>query len=431
MKNWFGWGKAEAKKEVQQPTSQQDPVVSSESCNTAHEGTEKVPAVETIETTTIDNETLNTTTVKEKATWKSLDELIQANILQYIPLVPKLLVVSRVNKTLKTLITAELHHGSKGKNSILDTANDDQEGRAFSYVLDHLRFEILQASLGNVSSEAKRIVKEPGDLYLLRHGGLMNDLMSLNAAVYSYWDTTPSRPNEGIIHWMEASVEASSTNTTLPPLSRYINTAFYRDVRHFKDDRIYGNFIFIFDTFSGSILVEMKTKKVYKVLGIRDSIGALVGERKPFQMFSAVIGAELVMTILPWNGDIVYDGLMACKKSKVSPDILKQAIRMYVNAVDNGNLIVTLPRLSSSAPSSSSSSRNRLGSKKAVYSGPSPESLKITLSIELDSIKSLPTDDREFMWVFRRHGYTERENPDHLVTVLSSLMSRGWFLKYI
>ena len=175
----------------------------------------------------------------------------------------------------------------------------------------------------------------------------------------------------------------------------------------------------------------------------------------------------------------MYDGLMACKKSKVSRDELRQviqkdkstgqgtdcvflhipnqqttnnkdptstntdphsffllfclasqALRMYINAVDSGNLIITLPRLASSAPSSSSSSRHQTSRKKAAYSGPSPESLKITLSLELGCIKSLPTDNKELMWVFRRHGYSERENPDHLVTVLSSQMSRGTFSKY-
>ena len=115
----------------------------------------------------------------------------------------------------------------------------------------------------------------------------------------------------------------------------------------------------------------------------------------------------------------------------VANKLASQAIRIYINAVDGGNLIVTLPRLSSSAPSSSSSSsRNHTSRRKVAYSGPSPESLKITLSIELDCIKKLPTDNRELMWVFRRHGYNERENPDHLVTVLSSMDNRGRFLLF-
>ena len=339
MKSWFGWGKKDGGNSSEELSSQQDTsaAAAAAEANTAptvvlSETTRKevkpIDATEVI-ACNMDKEKVEIPDNKEKAGWKCLDELIQVHILQYISLVPKLQAVALVNKTLNSLIKAELHQASKGKNSILDTVNDDQEGRAFSYVLDHLRFEILQAGLGNVSREARRIVKESGDLYLLRHGGLMNDLMSLNAAVYSYWDTTPSRPDEGIIYWMEKSVEASSNDATLPPLSRYINASFYRDVRHFKDDRVYGTFILLFDTTSGSILVEMKSKKVYKVLGIRDSIGALVGVRKPFQMFSVLIGAELIMTILPWNGDIVYDGLMACKNSKVSRDILRQVNKRH------------------------------------------------------------------------------------------------------
>ena len=320
MKSWFnkfGWGGGKNEQSQESSSSDEEeaegqetppPEVDEKHDETIASASKEAPVVllETDEKKTSDEVEKQDEAIdscdekKEKVGWNSLDDLILAHILEYISIVPKVQVVAMVNKILNTLVKAALHQGSKGNAGTLDKANDDQEGRAFSYVLDHLRFEVLQAGLGNVSSEARRIAKEPGDLYLLRHGGLMNDLMSLNAAIYSYWDTTPSRPDEGVIYWMEKAVEASSTDSSLPPLSRYINTSFYRDVRHFKDDRVYGSFILLFDTPSGSILVEMKSKKVYKVLGIRDSIGTLVGARKPFEMFSALIGAELIMTILPW-----------------------------------------------------------------------------------------------------------------------------------
>jgi hypothetical protein len=171
-------------------------------------------------------------------------------------------------------------------------------------------------------------------------------------------------------------------------------------------------------------LVDQGFKKVYRVLGIRDPLGYLVGARDPFSVYSKVLGMDIMLTLLPWNGDIVYDGLVVCG-SRVSNGDVKRAIRAYVKAVDSGTLITSFARNKETVKlmKKPGTLKQKLLSQKSHYSGPNPDRLKVTLSVKLASLAALPLVPSETLWVFRRHGYSERENPHHGVTVLSASQS--------
>lgn len=347
-----------------------------------------------------------------KKQWKDMDDLIRRRVFSYLGLQSKVQCLLLVDKSCHRLVNDELSGGTKGKLGKLDTANDDLEGQSLTCLLDYLRYWILKAGLGHVSKETRAIVKKPKDMYLLRHSGLMEDLLSLNASVYSYWDSSPAAPDEGCVNWVEECLEQIVGGT---PHDRHMKACFYRDVIYFKEERVFNHFMLLFDTPGGAILVEKGFKNVYRVLGIRDTIGYVVGARDPFSCYSRILGVDIITTLLPWNGDIVYDGLVACGSTVTKGDV-KKAIRAYVDAVDRGTLITSFSRTIKKVGMT-----QKLRNKKSnSYSGPSPDRLKVTLSIQLDCLTAIPLKPSEVMWVFRRHGYTEQTNPMHGVSVISS-----------
>jgi hypothetical protein len=161
---------------------------------------------------------------KGKKQWKDMDDLILRKIISYLGLQSKVQQLLVVNKKCSQLVKDELSSGTHGKFGKLDTVNDELEGQSLTRVLDYLRYWILRGGLGNPSKEARAIVKAPNDMYLLRHSGLMTDLQSLNAAVYSYWDSSPATPDEGCVNWVEECLDQWVVCTAQ---EQYLKDCFY------------------------------------------------------------------------------------------------------------------------------------------------------------------------------------------------------------
>jgi hypothetical protein len=236
----------------------------------------------------------------------------------------------------------------------------------------------------------------------------MEDLQRMNVGVYSYWDRSAADSKYGVINWFES---IAPENNWLEP--------FKRDVRFFKQDRVFGEFILLFDTPSGAILVSDDYQRVFLALGIRDSIGYVMGAREPFEQFSRLIGMPITTTLLPWQDMVVYDGLLHTPRVSVTKKGLKKALRAFMKAVDTGTLITALPR---KPLPPQSGAKSPAAATASAAPGVNIADLKIRLQSKINTIASMRTYDseKEGAWVFRRHGYTRAENPHFLVTVISS-----------
>lgn len=107
----------------------------------------------------------------------------------------------------------------------------------------------------------------------------------------------------------------------------------------------------------GTILVSNDFRKVYLVLGIAQSIGEVyvdqtIGQRQLFDHpfpdlclhnppFS---GLCVVTTLLPWQGKIVYDGIVCGIPLPLGRKLVYRTLcRVYKEAVDKGKVISSLP----------------------------------------------------------------------------------------
>ena len=145
--------------------------------------------------------------------WKDLDFPVRMHILKFVGLKQSLTCMALVDKSLRDVVKQALVLGSKGVDAKLDIPHDEVEGQTLSGWLEQLRFNVFAAGLGSISKGAEEIIKSPADLYLMRHSGMLNDLLILNSAIYIYWDTTPTNPDQDIIH-MNQSVKSDTEPTT-------------------------------------------------------------------------------------------------------------------------------------------------------------------------------------------------------------------------
>lgn len=120
----------------------------------------------------------------------------------------------------------------------------------------------------------------------------------------------------------------------------------------------------------------------------------------------------MTATLLNWQGVIVYDGLMM-SAAMASKGKIKEALKAYTDAVDQSILIAQLVK--------------KTGSLKEI---PVPvvdpdevRRLKLELSPKLEAIRKEKCRKRTGPFdiiIFRRVGYTEEKNPDHMVTIFGN-----------
>jgi hypothetical protein len=191
-----------------------------------------------------------------------------------------------------------------------------------------------------------------------------------------------------------------------------------KDVKYWNNDRVYGNFFVLFERPDGTIVVSNDCKKVYLVLGLANSLAKPILRNggtviKKYNLHSPNVAMVVCLTLLNWEGKICYDGLIAASHEKPSIKLIKKAIKAYINAVDKGKLITSI----SKTPVPSTDTSN---TKPAAP--PSVEMLE-KLKPALANIKAMSEvrgNGPPTMWVFRRHGYTPRENPNNIISIISS-----------
>jgi len=135
--------------------------------------------------------------------------------------------------------------------------------------------------------------------------------------------------------------------------------------------------------------VSVDFKSVYLVLGMGNSIAEATGTR-----LGTLIGISASLTLLPWHGRIVYDGLMLCSGQRTSQVVLKKLVGKYATAMDKGNIIRSLPMVEP----------EKLTGGLAL-SAADLHDLKVQHSVELSALRAAPSMTPS-SWVFRRHGYS-------------------------
>ncbi len=244
----------------------------------------------------------------------------------------------------------------------------EKEGRMICAVLDVLRYAVYDLGMQSLSPAASKVVKSMNDLQTLRPMGLHEDLARLNVGVYSYWDRAAA--TEGVYPYFLGCVEANPHMNFAPAVER--------DVKYWRDSRVFGDFYLLFDRQDGAILLSNDFQKVYLVQGLAQTIGSAIPADKQTPQVKSLIpfhggfrGRKISTTLLNWQDQIVYDGLMMHLGVMTSAQI-KKAVKSYCKAVDKHTLITSLKKkLVVAATPLSSSGKAGLAAKASLPLCPS------------------------------------------------------------
>jgi hypothetical protein len=280
----------------------------------------------------------------------------------------------------------------------IETARLPEEvARPFAFILDILRFACLHMDLvSGISVDAQTMVGSPSDMHLLRASHLYDDLLKCNTAMYTHWDFQYSGQAGAYSYLLQtAEMNMGQPDTTW--------IEFIDEVRFWKDNRIHDCFYVYKERSDGTVVISQDMTRVYLVQGIRDSLGDIFirsGRSLPVQGYT---------TLLPFQHKLVYDGLFRGIFTDVNKDTLKKLHGAYEGAVDQRAVIHTLDgRMVPPSESPGISANSPL--QKVQLSSRHREALV--------NSRRAPEGDPSGMWVFRRFGYSEASNPNHLIVVL-------------
>jgi len=184
----------------------------------------------------------------------------------------------------------------------------------------------------------------------------------------------------------------------------------------------------------GTIMIDKKTKKVYLVVGMAQSVGelfpssTLCWNTAPFQdmyFHGSLIGLVVNTTLINFDGKITYDGCVI-GKSDPKPTNVKRLLKLYITAVERGEIISSLPLVMNKAviiPKALKASFSESTNKILAELAKTPSEINMTVNLQDPKERSkLKTEgmEKDSYFVFRRHGYSEKTNPNHLLTVMTS-----------
>jgi hypothetical protein len=268
-------------------------------------------------------------------------------------------------------------------------------GRPFCMILNMLRYGVYTLGLaGKLSPTALQLLAQGQRVDTLLQMGMHADAASLNANVFSYWESDFSaRPDSGVFNYLK---ETGKLNPKMK-LEQHLS-----QIEHWPQSRVHGSFYMLLERTDGTVIISADRTKVYLTQGILSSLGNLLlrsGQHFP---------CPVIATFLPFHGYVAFDGLVAGAPPITSGNERKKLYRAYCKAVDEGTLITSLP-LVPTPP-------------RTAIPVEVPE-LNAAQTRMLQRLKALskPSDpEKSLSWVFRRFGYTELENPDHLITIIGS-----------
>jgi hypothetical protein len=313
--------------------------------------------------------------------------------------------------------------GSKKRAAEVKRAKPlEESARRYCHIFDVARYLMFLSNVVKVSSQAREAVRLTGTIHALRTStDLMTDLHALNEGVFAFWHSLPSDPSHGIFHHLQKQIEKEGDQACIEALNK--------DCVYWESSRVHGTFIVLFDRPDGTILVSQDLKRVYLVLGLEQTIGTVTNfihgakgnivKGAPFKapkFHARLLGSRITTTLVNWENKIVYDGLIT-SHSAPKPRIIQRALQAYIHAVDTKTLIVSLDKKQPSV-----ATKYRGFESQSEY-----ERVLAELRPMLEEIEALPPAgavENAPSWVALRNGYTEQENPDHVML----LTARGKLL---
>jgi hypothetical protein len=290
-------------------------------------------------------------------------------------------------------------------------------------ILDHARFYALYMDLVQINPQAAAEVRQQGTIHALRNPKYTMDYFQLNAGVYSYWEATSETPLKGLFHSLLDNYQPVWGN------------ALMEDCRYWKHSRVTGCFYVLIDRPDGTILISEDYSKVFLALGLTKSIGELCNKsfsskvggwingvaypETPFKFHGPVLGKKVFGTLLNYENKIVSDYAFHPMEIMTTGQV-KKALTAYLAAASESKIISRLEKNESKAA--------RLEPK--ILSKEELAEYRNRFRLQLDFIASKPSpagfDAKNGksitgfpLLVYRRFGYTEEDNPEHMIFVLN------------
>lgn len=352
----------------------------------------------------------------------SFKEVMEAGIgvqlAHYLPLKDHLTSFGLLSKQLADLSLRQLviHRTDVERAHLLEPS-----GRRLVFLLDSGRFCAYDLGVvGNLPREVEQIINQKG-LYALRSSPmLMLHLQRLNVNMHTHWHGTPSNPEYGVYAHLEQGLKDPRRLKDFPNVD-LLRRNFEQDCRYWSSSRVSGNLIFLFDRPDGSILVSEDYKSVYLVLGQAQSIGEVSNlaykngnfyQKPPFlppRLHGPVVGVVIKTTLLNWEGKVVYDGLLA-PAHMATQAALKKALKAYETAYNSHTIVSQLPLVEPSAPLGSPLSEQEV----VILAAAVREDVRAICGRPI-----IPENAKNGIWIFRRMGYSEQENPNHVALIMT------------
>lgn len=288
----------------------------------------------------------------------------------------------------------------------------ESSGRPLHMILDYMRFTIYRHSLARklLKPEFKRprgqfmSFNEFLEIIEKNRQAYYTDIAILTGLVFTHWNKLGASDAD-IVSELREFAEVNPALGLGPLISQ--------DVVFWHATRKRGTFVVLLGRPDGTVFISEAAKEVYLVQGIASSI-----HKKLRADAEGVINVRVECTLLCWQGRIVYDGTMVVEGSQGAPppsdpSRRQRVLDMYHAAVAAGTVITTLAKVEERLP-------ERLPATADVVTA-----LRRELAVELLSLgraPTLPALKRDFpdFWVFRRLGYTEAENPAHVLAVMGN-----------
>jgi hypothetical protein len=199
--------------------------------------------------------------------------------------------------------------------------------------------------------------------------------------------------------------------------------------------RVHGDFWIVSGDEKGSYLIPKNNEDmVYQCVGLTTSLHELVKSKYGKRPMVWKV------TLIPYYGRLVYDGVItlgggfnnASKGLAMAASETKaRKLRATVEeAKRNRRVIQRLRQLEVEGGSRIGlSSQGRMNNKAPrKRQQPSPTQQELELLSEYTNMRSVfPPNDPQGVWVFRRKGYTEQENPDRIGLILGCGEPMGFF----
>lgn len=290
-----------------------------------------------------------------------------------------------------------------------DSILAEEYGRPFSLLLSSIRFLSARLLVGDNS------ITSLMDIHRLMGSGTPQNLMRCNhflSVAYTRWNEPSSSSESGLTFYqqvlksMEEDMESEEDSKEVQ--QNAIKALTSQQAAKSWGVRVHGSFYVVGIDEEGTYLIPtMNHDTVYCVVGILKKIYYMVPNAASFPAIQA--------TFLPFYTRLVTDAVIAMDRYQpcASPSLQQQLLATLEEAKEDGRVIRCLRQLQVQGGSLD-------GTDTATSEQASPSATETKL---LKKFFAFPATAPNFMapgglLTFRRFGYNEQSNPNHICTIL-------------